>query len=283
MRQDMKKVLTESPRRGSGDGYREYRRKENSGDLEDLPTHQGMRVPYVKNWGDHKEFSDHLGPLIRYLWGSIGRPWNDVWSEVCACVPSGNTVDDHLKDHVVREVEIYNYVGDDGEVYCKPTSRNRFGSRYGGPTKPRGLYVDPRDGLLKAGSNDESNSRRKRFRQSRMVSVDGVWYDKQGDVLVPTKWATQKETIKLLDGQKAIKMDGIWYLFDYGWLEATKKVNYIEDGEMKTKFFPNYGFDEYNRCQVSGMTSGRLYHKNKRQMNSRDLKRHGLQNDQVAV
>lgn len=87
------------------------RRAENRGDLEDLPC--------------------------------VGRPWNDVWSEICKAVPSGNTVDDHLKGHVKDFIDSKTYVVD-GVVYVR--------SRWGTGHEPDRLYVDPRDGLIYDGT-----------------------------------------------------------------------------------------------------------------------------------
>ena len=106
MRPDMKKVLTERPRYGSRRDYHEIRRRENRGDYEDLPAFQGMRAPHLRNYGG-KEFSDHVMPLIRYLWSCLGRRWDDVWSEISAQVPSGNTIDAHLKSHIDSEIELH--------------------------------------------------------------------------------------------------------------------------------------------------------------------------------
>lgn len=247
MRHDMKKVLTESPRFGHSRSYKEVRRRENRGDYDNLPTFQGMRAPHVRNYGG-KEFSDHIMPLIRYLWGCIGRRWDDVWSEICTQVSSGNTVDSHLKGHVTGEIEL-NCIVKDGEVYEKPYRR------WSRISKPRGLYVDPRDGLIKAGSADYHHSRNYYYKREREPEP--------------------QTSVQLEDG-KFVLIDGIWYSFDYAVCPEPKTIAYIdEDGETKTKliYFPQK--DEY--YNITRHHTG-TYHTNKRQLSSRDLKKHGLQN-----
>ncbi len=293
MRADMRKVLTESPRAGSRRSYHDVRKRENRGNIEDLPYYKGIRRPY-KEQGDCKEFTDHISPLIRYLWSCVGRPWDDVWSEICERVPSNNVVDGHLKDHVLGEVDQYCFVKDD-EVYV-------IGKYWKITFKPRRLYVDPRDGLLKAGANDESHTRQKNYKNNKeTVKFRGFWYYREiNDILVPAhsvNWyyprqhwnAKQLPQIKIIPGtisidfahlnvkagnQVAALIDGIWYIFDTKAVPPAKLISVWEYGEIKQKKieFPQ-------RDQLDGQSySEGAYLTNKRQLNSRDLKRYGLRN-----
>jgi hypothetical protein len=97
MRPDMHKVIVERPRFG-GHGSRKGRRPR---DLEDLPANLGMRRPYG-HFG--KNLDDHLGPLRRYLRKQVGRPWNKVYSEICAGLRAGHPVHDHLRRHIFEIV-----------------------------------------------------------------------------------------------------------------------------------------------------------------------------------
>jgi hypothetical protein len=277
MRHDMRHVLTDRPRVGSRSGYHEVRAKESRHDHEDLPSHEGMRVPYFRNWGDHKEFSDHISPLIRYLWGCVGRPWNEVWSEICAQVPSGNTVDRHLRNHVLGEIDI-NCEAIDGTVYTKPSDRWTRYSR----SEPRGLYVDPRDGLLKAGASDQHNSHRNAYKSHNdQVKIGGECYWRYDSGILKRRYSNDNLLFKFTDGGKAVLLDGIWYTFVIKtckepriivcddddnaakpiWLRATKRITYPQVDEL------------YHTTVHTG-----AYHANKRQMSSRDLKRYELRN-----
>lgn len=79
MRTDMPRVITERPRIFHTSSYRDVRRaKFNHGrELEDLPSHEGMRRPFRRR-GIAKQFSDHLAPLRRFLNKQVGRPWAAV-------------------------------------------------------------------------------------------------------------------------------------------------------------------------------------------------------------
>jgi hypothetical protein len=124
MRPDMHKVIVERPRFG-GHGARKGRRPR---DLEGLPAKLGMRRPY----GDKgKELNDHLGPLRRFLRKQVGRPWDKVYSEICAERRAGNILYDHLRRHVFDYVTI--------EDLNLPRSKRRY----------RLFFVDARTGILR--------------------------------------------------------------------------------------------------------------------------------------
>ncbi len=142
MRSDMAKVLVERPRWNpgrSGGGTR--------GELQRLPieewrAREGMKARWQ---GTTKGFTDLLGPLRRFLRSRVGRPWNRVYSEICAEVRGGFPVREHFQSHVfslvARDVLLI-----DG-VPC-----HRGGYAEGRPLKwsPWGsFYVCPKTGLLK--------------------------------------------------------------------------------------------------------------------------------------
>ena len=168
MRQDMTKVIVERPRRGyrfsvnKGEGRRLQRM-----DIEELPYRQSMRAP----WRSHRrEFDDHLKPLERYLHKQAGRPWSEVYSEICQHADSRSVVGNHLREHVfymvdqdVREV--------DGELI------GRWGS-------PGNLYVHPRTGLL-ISVKPRARRRYQHRKEYEMVAIDshhkyvlldGLWF-----------------------------------------------------------------------------------------------------------
>jgi hypothetical protein len=129
MRSDMFKVLVERPRYG-GHGARKGRGPR---DVEDYPSKQGMRRPY-QNQSGGKSLNEHLGPLRRYLRKQVGRPWNKVYSEICAGLRAGHPVHDHVRAHV------FDYVAVD-----HPRARNNDPNR----SAHKDFYVDPRTDLLR--------------------------------------------------------------------------------------------------------------------------------------
>ena len=103
MRPDMAKVIVERPRfgsrtRGTPKGYR--RTLQRLGD-EGLPHREGMKR---RHQGNTKSLNEHLGPLRRYLDAQVGRPWDKVFSEICAHIDRASAVQDHVRDHVADYV-----------------------------------------------------------------------------------------------------------------------------------------------------------------------------------
>jgi hypothetical protein len=144
MRPDMAKVIVERPRigsatRGKPKGYhRTLQRLEHEG----LPSREGMKR---RHQGQTKSLNEHLGPLRRYLDSQVGRPWNKVFSEICARINRDSAVQDHVRDHVADYVATHVILVDrvpcsaDGESYGRPLHQTRW----------MPWYVCPRSGLLK--------------------------------------------------------------------------------------------------------------------------------------
>jgi hypothetical protein len=130
MRKDMAKVLVERPRRIDSAA-----RRGRSLPDELLPKSIGMRRG-VHEAGGFKPLNENLAPLRRYLERQVGRPWNKVFSEIAANLKSSSTVQQHVLDHIKDFVQLH------------PMAAARLwpgiGLRW-----YQGLYVDPRDGLLK--------------------------------------------------------------------------------------------------------------------------------------
>lgn len=178
MRKDMIKVLTESPR--SGGRYTKYPRTGKytwKADEDAAGGKQGMRRPH-KEQGDWKEFTDHIGPLYRYVASRVGKPWNKTYAEVCIPLKGRNTVQQHLLGHLMQWVEDKVWINEEG----RPRHAN-------GTHLWKEFYVDPRDGVLKKLKKVDE----RRWRSDRMKIRD----------------ADDEEKTK--DGQVFRKVDGIWY------------------------------------------------------------------------
>lgn len=145
----MSKVVIERPR----DGYwlhshktrLRIRRYDPDKDYDDLPKRvSGSKSKYLlpqkgyRTYGKLKHFSDLIGPLQRYLRGSVGRYWDDVYSEMKRTLDSRKVTGNHVFEHVDCLVELKVRIGEDGNPYDVPT----------GTIPVSGLYVDPRTGLL---------------------------------------------------------------------------------------------------------------------------------------
>lgn len=193
MRQDMSKVLVESPRVGRAwaratEGTRRVRRHRLDPDGEGGPRHVGMRRDAVSR----KDFGEHLAPLYRWLARQANRPWAKVWGELCAHLDRRNVVQAHLFEHLQDRVTIHT-VWRDGKVYAQ--------ERWYG-LKPiercwQHLYVHPRTGLLLVNRGREIAERRRRQERAARAAqphpdrrsglpgmaadcqwhrIDGIWY-----------------------------------------------------------------------------------------------------------
>jgi hypothetical protein len=136
--------------------------------------------------GGTKRLNEHLGPLRRYLDAHVGRPWDKVFSEICARIDRASAVQDHVRDHVagyvVTHVLLIDGVpccGEGGRIHGRPlhqVSRRR-----------RCWYVCPRTGVLRRVKVPVRSRQGKPKREDppRFVRVndslqchliDGAWY-----------------------------------------------------------------------------------------------------------
>lgn len=136
MRKDMAKIIVERPR--TGGKYDRPGRK--ATDPDDLPRTESMRRAHK----DRKSFSDNLAPLKRFLNSSVGRKWDDVYSEISEHIKGTSTVQRHILQHVFQYVELHVRL-QDRKVYKQQ-------SRYGGTFYELwngDMYVHPETGILK--------------------------------------------------------------------------------------------------------------------------------------
>ena len=145
MRADMAKVIVERPRKkgcawNKPKGYqRRLRRYGEDGP----PAREGIKACWQ---GRTKSLNEHLGPLRRYLDKQVGRPWDKVFSEICAHIDRNSAVQDHVRDHVADYVAVHVLLIDG--VPCN----GEGGWHYGKPLHQLGYrlwYVCPRTGLLR--------------------------------------------------------------------------------------------------------------------------------------
>ncbi|MFA6211300.1 MAG: hypothetical protein WC714_17835 [Candidatus Obscuribacterales bacterium] len=135
-------------------------------------THQSMNAPWRHN---RKEKRIHLAPLRRFLRAQVGRPWNDVYSDVCHTFKGVVSNGDRLTNYIDWDVELNVRVREsDGELI---TER---GYSVGGNT----LYVHPESGILTLSPTSARRryKRKPRFEmvsidnEHKLVNIDGLWY-----------------------------------------------------------------------------------------------------------
>jgi hypothetical protein len=261
MRKDMSKVLVERPRWGSRwigtDEGRRYR------DSEEVPAKQGMMQGYQLR----KSLSENLNPLKRFIASQVNRPWDKVYSEICANIDRRNTVQEHIFQHMDQFVERHARLVD-GKVYVK-------GWRWAQVWVPLDessveMYVHPRTGILlrnrhrkpwnwnkspPARTGRPPLERRVVGDTEQLIRLEGIWYRVTLAKLPP---GVRHETS--VDGRACIgtRYQKCW--------DAVRncEVSWIQPGESLNN--PDYWF---GRCNV--------YAVSKRQLSSRELKQYGLQ------
>jgi hypothetical protein len=142
MRADMAKVIVERPRGGGWGADKGYQRRLRRYS-DDPPRREVIKARWNRG---SKILNEHLGPLRRYLDRQVGRPWDKVFSEICAHISRNSAVQDHVRDHVAQYVAVHvilvdgvPYSGDGDRNYGRPLEHLRF----------RRWYVCPLTGLLR--------------------------------------------------------------------------------------------------------------------------------------
>ena len=99
VRSDMAKVIVERPRKKGCSWHKPkgYRRRLRRYGDDGPPAREGIQACWQ---GRTKYLNEHLGPLRRYLDKQVGRPWDKVFSEICAHIDRSSAVQDHVRDHV---------------------------------------------------------------------------------------------------------------------------------------------------------------------------------------
>jgi len=180
MREDMHKVVVERERHGSTRKSRKWGQRLGfvpDADYDDQPKFvSSARGRQYAN--DHKWFSDVLGPLRRFLYSNVGRPWDKVFSELHQGLDVRKVTGRHIFDHLESMVETNCWIGED---------RGTYTFRWGREHKVEGFYVNPKTGLLCFAERPSSRKRKK----ARLLKqeVDEVRIDESHSFkLVEKQW-----------------------------------------------------------------------------------------------
>ena len=106
MRPDMKDLLLNTGRH-SGYGKSDSRRARFLHVDADLLPHR--LTPALQYGYNRKSQGDRLAPLYKFLESRCGRPWNDVYSEICLAADPRGIRGFHLRQHVQQYVNLSNY------------------------------------------------------------------------------------------------------------------------------------------------------------------------------
>jgi len=284
MRSDMKHKIVERPRfkgYGNGDAIRKDRaavRCMDAEQLEELPAKVGMRKPHIVNWSN-KELNENLNPLFRYLNKQAGRPWNKVYSEICEQIRPSSATQLHILQHINDIVETKVIIVDGVACHKSMPYWSRQNRTEFVPIRGRGngsykqMYACPKSGLLRFAPDHEKRQKRA--------------YDP--DLLMSESPYTQYRRI-----------NGIWYQVNFRDLEDKDVYNRDKEGRLvpewrqrvvaRSILWPDLGnfplLAPFNYClnlrDWEWAHRGRIVPIMKRQLNSKEIKRFGLNNRDAA-
>jgi hypothetical protein len=264
MRDDMFKVIVERPRLVNSNGYsRDGRHYRNS---EEVPSHLGMK----RGYGSRKYLNENLEPLRRYLASQVNRPWDKVYSEICATIDARSTVKQHVLQHIEDFVALdtdWVQTPDGGKVVVRGwrwSKQHRFleDSNFQ-------LFVHPRTGIL--------------LRNRRWVSYDARRREqlRQGALRPGRRVLSEREQLHLVEG--------VWYHVTLANLPAARMQATANGHELvydacwdvlRKEWVTRQHVDQprrrpqANTDEVYG--SALLYAVAKRQLGSREIRKHGL-------
>lgn len=258
MRRDMYKVIVERPRAWKG-GYEQAARLR---DDYDGPTHLGMRAGY-----GYRDLNENLAPLRRYLLSQVGRPWDKVFSEICAGIDRRNTVQQHIHQHIDDFIAIRVGIRDDELVdLCE---HGWFRPGFTGIRQQ--LFVDPRSGLIRVN---------KKYRDWRNVHSSYAVRKKHEQAELDARRRVLDERTVLL------RLNDLWFEVKLAELPAGREVVSVVHGRQRTKVIVESRYDAVLRRETSRSVhgderqrvygSGDLYAVSKRQLSKREIKVHGL-------
>lgn len=101
MRWDMHEVVIERPRGGPRGPRRGVKWDPRVHDPELIPSRESTS----RHRGGTKHLSDVLGPLKRFLDRAVGRPWDDVYSELRAGLSPDSLLHMHILEHLDHMVD----------------------------------------------------------------------------------------------------------------------------------------------------------------------------------
>jgi hypothetical protein len=256
MREDMYKVIVERPRRGKyGDDAASRRRNDFEG-----PTSLGIRAGY-----GYRSLNENLAPLRRYLRAQVGRPWNKVFSEICAGIDGRNTVQQHIRQHIDDLIATKVAVRD-GKM-TDLARQFRYGPDDG--TLHQELYVDPRSGLIRIN---------KRYHDWRRELIEKA---KRAQAEIDARRRTLDNDTQLH------RLDGIWYQVTVGVLPVARTREVVVKGRKVARTIRDKRYDAILRREVAQNDehsterehvygTRNRYGISKQQLSKRELDSHGL-------
>jgi len=177
-------------------GHHKSERVKNRGKLRGTNNFQPMRAEY--SWREGRKL--HLTPLNRFLQKSVGRKWDDLYSEVCRKfdkrTPEGRLFHEWLENRVETK-----FLRGSGGVVRVHTSIGLLEPFAGD------FYVDP-EGYLRVAPRRRRFRRSDIFRDLTVVSIDktheyrrveGIWYWFEFKFVIRSIYEDQQKVLEEMD------------------------------------------------------------------------------------
>jgi hypothetical protein len=235
MRKDMIKVVEEPARYSAS--MRELKGLNVRLRREGLDTRQreAVRIPW--HYDDHR--CQNTRVIHRYLAKQVGRPWDEVYSEVCAIAPKASFMGQRLRE-LVRDAVITRVMLHDGQLWG--THGFSFWRLY-----PGDLYVNPESKLLQEFVREEPKKRVRYF--------------------APTPWK-----IVEVDGyHKYVKIEGLWYFVELSDIPGLEVTDRPWDAVFRMPVFPLQGKNVGFQNILVRTWEGDYYASGKRQASGREI------------
>ena len=156
-----------------------------------------------------KYFSDNLNPLQRFLLSRVGKPWNEVYSELSRRFDKRTLTGYHLFSHVetlvAQHVEIV-------EDLPYTTPRSKYGRQYPLGYVRDNLYVHPETGILSVAKKQKTPIEKRedileldRDRQYR--KIDEIWYLVTFAECPYPRYSSNRKVFKVFDVLLGKKLD----------------------------------------------------------------------------
>ena len=140
MRDDMLKVITNSPRSGRSWARKSKLRYDQ---CEERPHVSGRRL-VMEHSGSQKYPTARLEPLERYLHKQVGRLWNDIFSDICHQFNKSSMGKKYISDYLERSILRKTWYNDGGVLFCT----DQWGNVEKVIDCRTELYVDADDGIV---------------------------------------------------------------------------------------------------------------------------------------
>jgi len=250
MREDMATVVTERPRAGLRFKAPKGLKKQYERELRDECESKREKIRQKWQVGyEGKQFTDVLGPIYGYILKQVGRRWDDVYSEICKNLPNNSLNTSHVRGHIEDFVEV-KVILIDGVPY--DTRGVSPISNYG--RWPFAFYVHPVTNILCKLKQEKG---RYRWKKKAKVGID-----------VPGEPLQQYHFI-----------DDVWYILTLKPVKENPDDRYYYTRKVHDMGYKR-SLDRHERSELFG---GNYISVGKKQLNSKEVKKAGLNNKRKAA